>query len=124
MSTPVGSGPTSLGIQTLLEAEKKALDIVQGARKQKTSMLKQAKEEAEMEIQHYKTEKEQEFQRYKESHLGFSGETSQKLEQETKQTMEAITTQVEQHKGKVIEMLLQWVEQVDISMHPNIEYYK
>ena len=124
MSSLISGGPGSFGIQTLLQAEKKASEVVQNARKQKLQKLKQAKEEADAEIQQFKTAIEQEFSQCKESHMGSSDQTSQKFEQDTKRLLDELAQQVKHHENEVIDMLLQYVAKVDLTLHPNVEYYK
>ncbi|XP_068930602.1 V-type proton ATPase subunit G 3 isoform X2 [Petaurus breviceps papuanus] len=52
----------SQGIQQLLQAEKRAKDKLDEAKKRKGKRLKQAKEEAMAEIDQYRMQKEKEFQ--------------------------------------------------------------
>uniref|UniRef100_A0A8C8VFT1 V-type proton ATPase subunit G n=1 Tax=Pelusios castaneus TaxID=367368 RepID=A0A8C8VFT1_9SAUR len=59
----------SQGIQQLLQAEKRAKDKLEDAKKRKGKRLKQAKEEATAEIDHYRLQREREF-RHKQSNFG------------------------------------------------------
>lgn len=56
------SAQNSRGIQTLLEAERKAHEIVQNARSYRAQRLKASKADAAKEIEEYKKTKEAEFQ--------------------------------------------------------------
>uniref|UniRef100_A0A8C3TTN2 V-type proton ATPase subunit G n=1 Tax=Catharus ustulatus TaxID=91951 RepID=A0A8C3TTN2_CATUS len=51
----------SQGIQQLLQAEKRAKDKLEEAKKRKGKRLRQAKEEATAEIDHYRLQREKEF---------------------------------------------------------------
>lgn len=63
------SAQNTASIQTLLEAEKDAQQIVEKARQYRTQRLKDARSEAQKEIDTYKSKKEQEFKDY-ESKVG------------------------------------------------------
>ncbi|XP_053929592.1 V-type proton ATPase subunit G 3 isoform X1 [Cuculus canorus] len=60
----------SQGIQQLLQAEKRAKDKLEEAKKRKGKRLRQAKEEAMAEIDHYRLQREKEF-RNKQTNLTF-----------------------------------------------------
>lgn len=58
------SAQNTASIQTLLEAEKDAQQIVEKARQYRTQRLKDARSEAQKEIDKYKSKKESEFKEY------------------------------------------------------------
>lgn len=58
------SAQNTASIQTLLEAEKDAQQIVEKARQYRTQRLKDARSEAQKEIEKYKSKKESEFKEY------------------------------------------------------------
>ena len=61
---PQPQGQQQAGIRRLLQAEQKAQELVQKARRDKVAKLKQAKEEAEKEIEAYRAKREAEFAEY------------------------------------------------------------
>lgn len=58
------SAQNTASIQTLLEAEKDAQQIVEKARQYRTQRLKDARSEAQKEIEKYKSKKDAEFKDY------------------------------------------------------------
>ena len=58
------SAQNTASIQTLLEAEKEAQQIVEKARQYRTQKVKDARSEAQKEIEKYKARKEEEFKKY------------------------------------------------------------
>ncbi|EPE08118.1 v-type atpase [Ophiostoma piceae UAMH 11346] len=62
------SAQNSQGIQTLLDAEQKAAQIVQKAREFRTKRVREARDEARKEIDAYKAQKEAEFKAFEAEH--------------------------------------------------------
>lgn len=58
------SAQNTASIQTLLEAEKEAQQIVEKARQYRTQRVKDARSEAQKEIEKYKAKKEAEYKEY------------------------------------------------------------
>lgn len=111
--------PQSSGIQTLLEAEKEASEIIARARKQKTQRLKEAKDEAEKEIQEFRAKKEEEFQAYLATNSGNTDEATKKLQLETDQKLKDVQQAYLLNKEAVIKKLLEAVAAIDPKPHIN-----
>ena len=62
------SAQNSTGIQTLLEAEREASQIVQKSREYRTKRVREARDEAKNEIAEYKAKKEEEFKKFEAEH--------------------------------------------------------
>jgi len=102
------------GIRKLLQAEQKAQEMVQKARRDKVAKLKLAKEEAEKEIEAYRAKRESEFSEYA-GQFSSSGEDYNKnLEQRTDGEIKELQDQAVDGKEDVIKLLLASVRRVDL----------
>merc|ERR1712137_561794 len=108
----------SQGIQQLLQAEKKAADLIAEARKKKTKRAKQAKEEAIAEIEAFRNECERKFQEKQKSEIGQEDFKNQ-INQETSVKLDNMGQQIETNKEKVIEQMLQLVYDIQPEIHEN-----
>ena len=108
----------SQGIQQLLQAEKKAADLIAEARKKKSKRAKQAKEEAIAEIEAFKNDREGKFQEKQKSEIGQEDFKNQ-INQETSVKHETMQQQVEANKDKVIERMLELVYDIQPELHEN-----
>ncbi|KAM5559815.1 V-type proton ATPase subunit G [Rosa sericea] len=100
------------GIQQLLAAEQEAQHIVNAARNAKLARLKQAKEEAEREIADYRAQVEREFQKKVAASSGDSGANVKRLEVETAEKINHLSTEGSRISGDVVQMLLKHVTTV------------
>ncbi|CAG8571829.1 8338_t:CDS:2 [Racocetra fulgida] len=96
---------SSQGIQTLLEAEKEAARIVQGARNYRVQRLKEARTEAIKEIEELKARKNAEFQAFEAEHSGSSDQSFALVEAETESKLVAIKEAFENKKLDVMDKL-------------------
>mmetsp|Transcript_10194 Transcript_10194/g.30700 ORF Transcript_10194/g.30700 Transcript_10194/m.30700 type:complete len:118 (+) Transcript_10194:228-581(+) len=103
------------GIQKLLAAEKEAQEIVAKARKAKSDRLKQAKAEAEKEIEAYKQDRENAYQQKQSANTSNAGDTSKRLEEESKKAEADIKAGVSKNKQQVLDTLLNHVTAVKFS---------
>lgn len=108
----------SQGIQQLLQAEKKAADLIAEARKKKSKRAKQAKEEAIAEIEAFKSECERKFQEKQKSEIGQEDFKNQ-INKETATKHETMQQQIEANKDKVIERMLELVYDIQPELHEN-----
>lgn len=107
-------GEQQPGIRKLLQAEQKAQEMVQKARRDKVARLKQAKEEAEKEVEAYRAKREAEFGEYA-GQFSTSGEDYNKnLEQKTDGEIKALQESAVAGKEKVIQLLFDTVKKVDL----------
>ncbi|EFX03908.1 vacuolar ATPase [Grosmannia clavigera kw1407] len=90
------SAQNSTGIQTLLDAEQKAAQIVQKAREFRTKRVREARDEARKEIEAYKASKEAEFKEFEASHT----EGNKAAEEEANRAADAKITEI-QEAGKL-----------------------
>ena len=108
----------SQGIQQLLQAEKKAADLIAEARKKKTKRAKQAKEEAIAEIEAFRNDCEKKFKDKQKSEMGQEDFKNQ-INSETQVKLDTMGQQIEANKGKVIERMLQLVYDISPELHEN-----
>ncbi|RXI01284.1 hypothetical protein DVH24_001518 [Malus domestica] len=97
------------GIQQLLAAEQEAQHIVNAARSAKNARLKEAKDEAEREIAEYRAHVEAEFQKKVQASSGDSGANVKRLEYETAEKINHLSTEGSRISNDVVQMLLKQV---------------
>jgi len=102
-------------IQKLLSAEKTAQEIVGAARKERAEKMKLAKQEAEREITTYRTERENEYQSKVAESSSVSDTTFGELDKKTNAEIAAITSRLPTKKKECIDMLVAYVEKVDLA---------
>ncbi|XP_057307601.1 V-type proton ATPase subunit G-like [Hydractinia symbiolongicarpus] len=108
----------SQGIQRLLNAEKKAADVVAHARKNKTRRLKQAKEEAVTEIEKFRDECEEKFKEKQASELG-RDDFQKNITESTSQKLMEMSEQIEENKDVVISRMINLVYDISPELHEN-----
>lgn len=113
------SAQNSSGIQTLLEAERKAQEIVQHARAYRAQRLKAAKTDAAKEVEEYKQNKETEFKNRESQNTGQSSEIKSKAENEVKSDLQTIKEQTASKREEVIKYLLEGVCTAHPRLHIN-----
>jgi len=101
-----------LGIKQLLEAEGKAQEIVNNARKAKQALLKQARDDAEREIKEYYATRQQQFDDYQKQHLAGTGSYAQQLAVTTDTQIKSTQEAIDQNRNKVLDLLLKFTAEV------------
>ncbi|KAM9186709.1 VATG3 ATPase, partial [Asarcornis scutulata] len=109
----------SQGIQQLLQAEKRAKDKLEEAKKRKGKRLKQAKEEAIAEIDHYRLQREKEFRNKQTNVMGSQGDLSAKIEEQTTETIQKLTSSYHKNKESMMKKLLNMIYDINPEVHPN-----
>ncbi|NXI50045.1 VATG3 ATPase, partial [Chloroceryle aenea] len=112
----------SQGIQQLLQAEKRAKDKLEEAKKRKGKRLKQAKEEAIAEIDHYRLQREKEFRNKQTSVMGSQGNLSAKIEEQTTETVRNLTSSYHKNMESMMKKLLSTICDINPEVHPNFRY--
>jgi len=107
------------GIQQLLAAEKSAAAKVAEARKRKNKRLKQAKEEAQAEIEKYKKGRDQEFKEYEFRYIGSKDDIIAKIDNDTKNQIDAMNRSMVANKDPVINALINLVCDIKPKVHQN-----
>jgi V-type H+-transporting ATPase subunit G len=100
---------TQAGIAQLLEAEAKAQEVVNQARKEKASKLTQARDDAAREVQAMRTQAEKDYQAHLATHGAGKGDYNDKLERESKVEIEKVVGTITQKREELADMLLQAV---------------
>ncbi|KYO34549.1 V-type proton ATPase subunit G 3 [Alligator mississippiensis] len=109
----------SQGIQQLLQAEKRAKDKVEEAKKRKGKRLRQAKEEATAEIDHYRLQREKEFRHKQSNIMGSQGNLSTKIEDQTTEKIQAVTSNYHKEMESMMKKLLNMVYDIKPEIHLN-----
>mmetsp|Transcript_29426 Transcript_29426/g.74048 ORF Transcript_29426/g.74048 Transcript_29426/m.74048 type:complete len:115 (+) Transcript_29426:76-420(+) len=104
------------GIQQLLQAEQRAQEIVNQARKEKAALVKKARDEAEAEVNKYREERLKQFDDYSSTRVGSTDEYAKKLAIETEQNIAAVQTGIQSKKQEVIDMLLKSVANASLEV--------
>ncbi|XP_045391965.1 V-type proton ATPase subunit G 3 [Lemur catta] len=109
----------SQGIQQLLQAEKRAKDKLEEAKKRKGKRLKQAKEEATAEIDQYRMQKEKEFRLKQSKIMGSQSNLSGEIEEETRGKIQELNGRYDKHMESVMQQLLSMVCDMNPEIHVN-----
>ncbi|XP_072724644.1 V-type proton ATPase subunit G 3 isoform X2 [Ciconia boyciana] len=124
----------SQGIQQLLQAEKRAKDKLEEAKKRtgckslflpplgKGKRLKQAKEEAIAEIDHYRLQREKEFRNKQTNVMGSQGNLSAKIEEQTTETIRNLTSSYHKNMESMMKKLLSTICDINPEVHPNFRH--
>ncbi|KFV12603.1 PREDICTED: V-type proton ATPase subunit G 3 [Pterocles gutturalis] len=112
----------SQGIQQLLQAEKRAKDKLEEAKKRKGKRLKQAKEEAIAEIDHYRLQREKEFRNKQTKVMGSQGNLSAKIEEQTTEAIRNLTSSYHKNMESMMKKLLSAICDINPEVHPNFRH--
>ncbi|KAF2868763.1 H+-ATPase G subunit-domain-containing protein [Massariosphaeria phaeospora] len=100
------SAQNSVGIQTLLDAEREAQKTVQQAREYRTKRVKAARDEAQKEIDEYRTQKEDEFKKFETEHSSGNKKSEEDAGKEADVKVKEIDAIGDKSGSKVVEQLL------------------
>uniref|UniRef100_A0A060TCS1 V-type proton ATPase subunit G n=1 Tax=Blastobotrys adeninivorans TaxID=409370 RepID=A0A060TCS1_BLAAD len=113
------SAQNSSGIQTLLEAERKAHEIVQNSRQYRAQRLKAAKTDAAKEIEEYKKEKEAEFQKNEQKYSGSNQDAEKEADKQVSGQLDEVKKKAASAKDKVVKELIDAVMTPNPQLHIN-----
>merc|ERR1712232_105961 len=91
-------------IQQLLEAEKKAEELIATAKKNRLTKLRQAKDKAEEDLKAFREEQEDKFQR--ETGSKAAADPTAELKDSTKAEIDAVQRDYEQNKAKTVQYVV------------------
>jgi len=103
-----------VGIKQLLEAEQKAQEIVNNARKEKAALLRRAREEAEKEVSAYRAKRQKEYEQKLEDQSKGDTASTDDLRKKADQEIVKIEEALQKNTEKVIELLLNAVKTVEL----------
>ncbi|XP_048458160.1 V-type proton ATPase subunit G 3 [Rhincodon typus] len=109
----------SQGIHQLLQAEKRAKEKLEEAKKRKGRRLKQAKDEAQAEIDQYRLQREREFRQKQDSIMGSQGNLLVKVDEQTRAKINGLINNHERNSEKVLQDLLGIVCEIKPEIHIN-----
>mmetsp|Transcript_6926 Transcript_6926/g.15930 ORF Transcript_6926/g.15930 Transcript_6926/m.15930 type:complete len:114 (-) Transcript_6926:187-528(-) len=105
------------GIERLLQAEKRAAEIVHNAKQDKARKVKEAKAEAEAEIASFRAAREAEFQKFKTESMGGTGSSRMKLNQDTDMFLHKIEGDAARTRQQVTQKICDLVMRVDTTCY-------
>ena len=106
-------------IQKLLQAEKRAQDVISQARVKKQARMKQAKDEAKAEVLAYKANRESEFKQLEGQVLGDKSQAEAGMQQKTDIDIQKLHEPVNATENAVIDKLNELVCDVKPVLHYN-----
>ncbi|XP_004625371.1 V-type proton ATPase subunit G 3 [Octodon degus] len=109
----------SQGISQLLQAEKRAKDKLEEAKKRKGKRLKQAKEEAMAEIDQYRMERDKELQLRQSQIMGSQSNISDEVEEQALEKIQELNRSYNKYMESVIQQLLSMVCDMKPEIHTN-----
>ncbi|XP_040841138.1 V-type proton ATPase subunit G 3 isoform X2 [Ochotona curzoniae] len=109
----------SQGIHQLLQAERRAKDKLEEAKKRKGKRLKQAKEEAMAEIDQYKLQRDKDFRMKQSKAMDSQGDLSDEIEEQTQQKIRQLKANYNKHMESVMKQLLNMVCDIEPEIHAN-----
>ncbi|XP_045040464.2 V-type proton ATPase subunit G 3 [Desmodus rotundus] len=109
----------SQGIHQLLQAEKRAKDKLEEAKKRKAKRIKQAKDEAMVEIDQYRMQKDKEFRMKQSKVLGSQSGISEEMEAQTLETIRDLKGRYSACVESVLTQVLSVVCNVKPELHAN-----
>ncbi|XP_029788995.1 V-type proton ATPase subunit G 3 [Suricata suricatta] len=109
----------SQGIHQLLQAEKRAKDKLEEAKKRKEKRLKQAKEEARAEINRYRMRRDKEFRLKQSKVMGSQSSLSEEVEEQTLGKIKELNGSYTKYMEIVLKELLNTVCDVKPGIHVN-----
>nr|XP_010308922.1 PREDICTED: V-type proton ATPase subunit G 3 isoform X1 [Balearica regulorum gibbericeps] len=112
----------SQGIQQLLQAEKRAKDKLEEAKKKYNRKGKEAREEAIAEIDHYRLQREKEFRNKQTNVMGSQGNLSAKIEEQTTETVRNLTSSYHKNMESMMKKLLSTICDINPEVHPNFRH--
>eukprot|EP00927_Polykrikos_kofoidii_P019250 TRINITY_DN1897_c0_g1_i14.p1 TRINITY_DN1897_c0_g1~~TRINITY_DN1897_c0_g1_i14.p1 ORF type:complete len:146 (+),score=40.19 TRINITY_DN1897_c0_g1_i14:66-440(+) len=101
-------------IKQLLEAEKRAEDIISTAKKNRLTQLRSAKDKAELELASFRNEQEEKFQ--KETGDKASSDPAKELKESTAAQVAAVDRDYQTNKAKTVDYIAAKVVDVPIGL--------
>ncbi|MGH0148969.1 UNVERIFIED_CONTAM: hypothetical protein FKN15_013949 [Acipenser sinensis] len=109
----------SHGIHHLIQAEKKAKEELDEAKKRKARRLKQAKDEALAEVENYRQMRENGFKNKQTGIMGSQGKFSLEVDEQTKNKIQTINSDFNQNKESVLKQLIDMACGIKAEIHGN-----
>lgn len=109
----------SSSIQSLLKTEKDAAEIVNEARRYRTSRLKSAKSDAQADIDEYKSQKEAELNKYEADHAGLNESIEKDSDKQVEEELQEIKKKFSEKKQAVIDLLVEAATKPTPELHIN-----
>ncbi|KAM7050257.1 V-type proton ATPase subunit G 3 isoform 1-T1 [Molossus nigricans] len=109
----------SQGIHQLLQAERRAKDKLEEAKKRKVKRIKQAKEEAMVEIDQYRMQTDKEFRMKQSKVMGSQSDLSEEMEEQTLEKIKDLRANYSKYRESMLSQLLNMVCDVKPEIHAN-----
>jgi V-type H+-transporting ATPase subunit G len=109
----------SSGIQALLKTEKEAAEIVNEARKYRTTRLKSARADAQGEIDQYKKQKDAELEAFEKEHEGVNDKVNKDADAQVDAELKNIKAKYAEKKSSVVKLLVDATISAKPELHVN-----
>ncbi|CAF0803662.1 unnamed protein product [Didymodactylos carnosus] len=109
----------SKGVSDLLQAEKKAQDLIEEARKRKNKRIKDAKDEAKADIEYFKNDRDSQYKKLEEKTLGDRSTIEADIKQDTGKKIADLRSQYDQNKKELLERVIALVCDIKPECHVN-----
>merc|ERR1712048_460385 len=106
-------------IQKLLQAEKRAQDVINAAKAKKAQRMRQAKDEAKQEVLQFKSQREIEFKTMEQQTLGDRSNAENDFQQRTAENIYRMQQDVQRNEGIVVDFLVNLVSDFKPVLHQN-----
>jgi len=106
-------------IQKLLQAEKRAQDVIAAARQRKNVKIKQAKDEAKAEVIAYKNERDTSYKQLESKIMGDKEENEASMSKQTVKDIDEMNKMVADNEKAVINLICSIVCDVKPTLHSN-----
>eukprot|EP00928_Gymnodinium_smaydae_P067987 TRINITY_DN5102_c0_g5_i1.p1 TRINITY_DN5102_c0_g5~~TRINITY_DN5102_c0_g5_i1.p1 ORF type:complete len:122 (+),score=56.15 TRINITY_DN5102_c0_g5_i1:126-491(+) len=101
-------------VPQLLEAERKAEELIATAKRNRQALIRQAKDKAEEDVQAFKQEQEERFR--KEAGLKAAHDPAAELKASTQQSVDAVHSDYAANKTKTVDFIVEKVLDVSIAL--------
>ncbi|XP_078264193.1 V-type proton ATPase subunit G 3-like [Rhinoraja longicauda] len=109
----------SQGIHQLLQAEKRAKEKLEEAKKRKGQAAETGKSEAQADIDQYRLQRERAFKHKQDSIMGSQGNLLAHVDEQTRARINGLISNHEQNSEKVLQKLLGLVCEIKPEIHVN-----
>ncbi|WFD35495.1 triacylglycerol lipase [Malassezia cuniculi] len=111
----------SQGIQTLLEAEKDAAQIIEKARAYRTQRVKDAQSEANVEIEALKKSRAEELEAFESKFAGTESAIQKEIDNDTQAKLAETERAFAEKHDALVKRLVERVSDVDPQAHKNLK---
>ncbi len=110
-------------VKELTDAERKARDVLEAARKRKANKMKKARDEAQVEIEAMKKQQEDSLSATLRNHSSDQDKSSVSFEKTMKEKISILSVDYAKNKQKVLEFVIENMINIKPETHQNLPVY-